>query len=108
MPNLPSMPPAPDAILFDLDDTILDFSSCVENCWSTDCADFAGELEPVTPDQLLEAISAYRQWYWSDAERHQRGRLDLRAARREVVAGALLQLGRDLPNLADRMAAAYI
>jgi putative hydrolase of the HAD superfamily len=100
--------PLPAAIFFDLDDTILDFSSGAERCWETACRQFAAELERTTPEGLLAEIHRYRDWYWSDAERHRRGRLDLRVARREIVTGALLQLGLELPQVAERVAEAYI
>jgi putative hydrolase of the HAD superfamily len=73
----------PKALLIDLDDTILDDSGCVDACWADSCA------EAGTPDlgypALRQAIREYADWWWSEAERHRRGRLDLRAATREIV-----------------------
>jgi putative hydrolase of the HAD superfamily len=100
--------PLPQAIFFDLDDTILDFSSGVESCWDTACGAFASELGATAPEELAAAIHRYRAWFWSDPERHRRGRLDLRVARREIVTGALLELGLELPQVADGIAGAYI
>src|SRR5262245_2493445 len=75
----------PAGILFDLDDTLLDFSSSAERCWDGACRQLGGQLRGTEPAQLLAAINDYRRWFWSDPARHRRGRLDLAAARREVV-----------------------
>jgi putative hydrolase of the HAD superfamily len=104
----PTRAPLPAAILLDLDDTLLNFSSGADACWEAACARFAGELGSTSPHQLVAAIHRYRDWYWGDPERHRQGRLDLAAARRAIVAGALSQLGFDLPLVAEGVAAAYI
>src|SRR5262249_27123386 len=98
----------PAAIFFDLDDTILDFSSGAERCWEEACGRFAAELGGMPPGRLVAEIHRYREWFWSDPDRHQRGRLDLRVARREIVTGALLQLGLERPKVAEGIASAYI
>ena len=67
----------PDAVLLDLDDTILDDSGHAARCWVEACAAHASELDGLDPTVLLEAIERVRTWYWSDAERHRMGRLDL-------------------------------
>jgi putative hydrolase of the HAD superfamily len=41
-----------------------------------------------------------REWYWSDPGRHRVGRLDLFAARREIVVISLRELGVEDPALA--------
>ena len=38
------------------------------------------------PSRVYDAIERVREWYWADPERHRVGRLDLAAARREVVS----------------------
>jgi putative hydrolase of the HAD superfamily len=53
---------------------------------------------------FLHAIAQTARVYWSDAERAHRGRLDLRRARREVVAGAFEKLRLDRPDLRDAIA----
>lgn len=97
----------PRAILFDLDDTILMDSNNVEDCWRRACDRCIPQPQAFQPEALLRAIYEYRAWFWSDPERHLKGRLDLEAARRDIVAGALLQLGIDHPALADDIAQAY-
>ncbi|MBI4266449.1 MAG: HAD family hydrolase [Acidobacteria bacterium] len=83
----------PQAVLLDLDDTIVSYSEGTERCWEDACVCCAAELGDVDPRALLHAIERTREWYWADPERHRRGRLDLDGAAREVVARSLDALG---------------
>jgi len=95
------------ALLLDLDDTILDDRSGLHAAWSA-TADFASERrEGLSPEDLRAAISVVTEWFWSDPERERRGRLDLLAARREVIAGALARLDIVDADLAGRAACVY-
>jgi putative hydrolase of the HAD superfamily len=82
----------PPALLFDLDDTILDVAGSATTCWLAVAGVWAPRLG-IAPDALHDAILAARDWYWRDPVRKQRGRHDLAAASREVVAEALGRLG---------------
>jgi len=97
----------PRAILLDLDDTILDFTASAARCWQRVCERFAPRIEGLAPATLLAAIAQGRLWFWDDPERHRRGRLDLKRARREIVAAALSQLDVDAPALGNEMADTY-
>ncbi len=55
----------------------------------------------------LEAIDKTREWYWADPERHREGRLDLGAARREIVRMSLIEVGVDSSRLAGKIAERY-
>jgi putative hydrolase of the HAD superfamily len=97
----------PRAILLDLDDTILDLSASADRCWQRVCERFAPRIEGLAPARLLAAIAERRLWFWDHPERHRRGRLDLKRARREIVAAALSQLDVDAPALGNEMADTY-
>jgi putative hydrolase of the HAD superfamily len=97
----------PKAILLDLDDTILAFSGSADPCWRRVCKRFACRADGLAPDELLSAINDSRTWFWKDARRHHRGRLDLGAARREIVAEAFARLGIEMPDLANAIADSY-
>jgi putative hydrolase of the HAD superfamily len=99
--------PLPPAILLDLDDTILDDSSYVVRCWREACFAHAPELDGVDPGALHDTIERVRSWYWGHPERHREGRLDMEAARREVVRMSLAEVGREDPEIADKIAAWY-
>ena len=97
----------PQAVLLDLDDTILDDTGGVSSCWLEACVAHRSQMDNLDPRTVYEAIEKIRDWYWSDAERHRVGRLDLAAARREVVRLSLADLGVDAPDLADKIGDSY-
>ena len=99
--------PRPKAILFDLDDTILEFDGNADRVWRSVVAEFAGGLAGLDIERFMAALNEYREWYWGDPERHRRGRLDLPLARREVVRGTFDLLGLAAPAMADAIAHAY-
>lgn len=103
----PSDMTLPKAVLLDLDDTILDDSGHAVRCWQEACCAHAPDLGGVDPVLLQEAIERVRWWYWSDAERHRVGRLDLLAAYREVVRLACDRMGLPRSPVADRIAEHY-
>src|SRR5262245_9749157 len=67
---------AVSAVFFDLDDTLLDYSSRAETCWAECCATVAAP-EGVDAAALVVALEEARRWFWSDAERHRRERTDM-------------------------------
>jgi putative hydrolase of the HAD superfamily len=83
----------PEVIIFDLDDTIVSFDAGLEPAWQEVCGRFAGQHPWCDSELLYKAIRKASAWYWSDSERHRRGRNDLHNARREVVMLALKELG---------------
>lgn len=97
----------PQAILFDMDDTIIDDSSNVEPAWRSVCEEAAKQTEGLDADALLAALGPVRRRFWSDPERHREGRLDLREATSRIVDEALRSLGLDLPALARNTAHRY-
>jgi len=99
--------PAPQAIIFDLDDTILDDSGAMEACWEEVCADAAGRLDGVGAVALRAAIDRRRDVYWADPDRHREGRMDLRTATRLIVSQALEDLGIAVEEAAQAIAGTY-
>ena len=97
----------PRAVLLDLDDTILDDSGNVARCWREACLARRAEMGALDPGALVEAIECTRAWFWSDVERHRVGRLDLDAARREIVRMSLADMDAEIPGLAEAIAEGY-
>lgn len=97
----------PRAILFDLDDTILMVDAVADSAWRRVCDEIAPRAGRIDSGTLFGAIGATRAWYWSDRDRHRRGRADLGAARREIVARTFERLGIDRPELVIAMADGY-
>jgi putative hydrolase of the HAD superfamily len=98
---------SPRAFLLDLDDTILDDSSAVHECWRGACVTHAGRLAPLDVALVVETIENTSKRFWGDPERHRAGRLELDAARRTVVRLALSELGVDDRQLGDDIGDAY-
>jgi beta-phosphoglucomutase-like phosphatase (HAD superfamily) len=53
----------PEAVLFDLDDTIISFDSVTEQVWDSVCRRFAVGVDGLTPESLYKAIGQAREWY---------------------------------------------
>lgn len=88
----------PRAILFDLDDTLIDHSGTYESCWRTAAERAAAIFPDLTPEQFLETKDQTRA-YWNS--NHREHRLDLRMGRRRVVEGTLEALGLDTAHAAE-------
>jgi putative hydrolase of the HAD superfamily len=99
--------PAPEAILIDLDDTIIDDNGCVDSCWHDAVTEAASSLNGFGVQDLRAAIDRQAAWYWSDPARHRAGRLDLRACTASIVAEAFAPLGISDASMARRTAEHY-
>ena len=101
---------APQAILFDMDGTLLITTQRSEQSWQHVCAQFAPRLG--LPSDLLfhalrESIAAYREALEHDAVKQRGDRLDPFTMRRETVEAALIHVGREDTALAAEMVRAY-
>jgi len=92
----------PRAILFDLDDTLITDDGVTEKIWFSVTTQFAAEAG-LAQQKLYNAIRKSADVYWADPEAHRKGRINLAAARREVVAGAFRELGLDNRSLSDKI-----
>ena len=101
----PPMTPIPPTLLFDLDDTVLSYSAVIEGFWD----ELVGEFVPadVELSALRAALAESRAWYWRDAERSRRGRLDLVRARREIVGRAFDAIACERPEVVNALADAF-
>jgi putative hydrolase of the HAD superfamily len=99
----------PRAILFDLDDTLIQAYPRPEAAWLAVTREHAVDLGRVSPEEAAAAILGFAQAVWADAERFREHRHDLAASRRRIVAGAFGELrarGRPAPppQVAERIA----
>jgi len=93
---------SPHAVLFDLDDTLIDYSGNVEGCWEAACAHVASAgLEPAA---VARAVHAVREEFWSDPVRHARERVDMIGAWTKIAAQALDRVGHPSELLARAIA----
>jgi putative hydrolase of the HAD superfamily len=95
---------SPKGILMDLDDTILAYSVVAEPIWKQLCREYACRLDSIQPNRLYDEIKKMSDWFWSDKERHKKGRRDLDSARRFTVSLAFRELKLEDFSLAEEMA----
>ena len=91
------------ALLLDLDDTLLDYSGGVEQCWQAACAVAAAG---VAEAPLIAALAETRRWFWSDPARHRSERVDMPRAWTRIATHALERCGAD-PRLGVAIAEAF-
>ncbi len=60
----------PKAILFDMDDTILNYDSVADPSWRQVCESVAPEIIGLESEELFTALKTKSQWFWGDPERH--------------------------------------
>ena len=83
-----------EAVLLDLDDTLLDNQLGLEPASDLVSELVAERLGDVAVADVRAQLRRSSEWFWSDEERHRAGRLDMPAARRAVLAHLLESLGR--------------
>lgn len=94
----------PEAILFDLDDTLILNAANKNRCWKSVMDEFADELKDYGQENVLSEILKEEHWFWGDEERHKKWRMDLNSARREIVTLALGKIDINDSDLSRRMA----
>ncbi len=92
--------PRPKAVLFDLDDTLLDAYGDPHGAWTRLLAQHDHGLEPQIAARIPQTIQEVARPYWADAQWASRWRVDLRGARRLVLRETFERL-----ELLDRTAA---
>jgi putative hydrolase of the HAD superfamily len=97
----------PAAIFFDMDGTILDWTTGMEESWLEACERHLDPGWGRTAAELHAAIRARRAWFWDDADRATRGRMDLDGASREIVRCAFTDLGLEALEVAHLLADYY-
>ncbi len=96
-----------EALLLDLDDTILDNQAGLEAAWRDVSQFLATRLGDVEGSAVQAQLRASSDWFWSDDERHRWGRLDMPGSRRAVLAHVLESMGRPAPGLAAEAGELY-
>ena len=94
----------PRALMIDLDDTLIDYTSDSALKWRPVYVAFKPRVPGLDAGILYDAITRTRSWFWSDPHRHRTGRADTITAHKSIVHTSLLELGFDLPDLALEIA----
>jgi putative hydrolase of the HAD superfamily len=95
----------PKAIFLDMDGTILDWQTGMEESWIASCEELCdGSYQAAA---LHKAIRTRRDWFWNDHERATTGRMDLDEASRTIVGHAFADMQLADNGLARRIADDY-
>jgi putative hydrolase of the HAD superfamily len=93
-------------MIFDLDETLLDYSASGEKCWNELFGEYAPQFG-VDESVLRATHKQVSDRYWADPERNRLGRQDLRNSRREVIRQVIDQLGLNCFSLGEEMADSF-
>lgn len=99
------MNPSPKAIFFDLDGTILDWQTGMEDTWLASIEKHNDGSYVAA--QMHEAVRTRRTWFWDDLDRAATGRMDLNEACRVIVRRAFEDTGLTALDVADNIANWY-
>ena len=97
----------PVAMLMDLDDTIVSYSTYAGPCWKRVCCNVADRIEGVGGEELYRTLAESRTWFWADPDRHRANRQNMPLAIQRVVHHGLCRLGVENWELAGTIAESY-
>src|SRR3569832_1759440 len=101
----------PAAILFDLDDTIIQAYAHPQRAWAAVVGEFTHRLGDAPPDAIVAAITTAAKVFWGrDQDWHRIWRQRLREAREQIVETGFAQLADDgyaVPPLAIQHALSH-
>jgi putative hydrolase of the HAD superfamily len=86
----------PQAVLFDLDDTLLEDDKAAENAWEKTAVVFALKTRLFSKDEFAARVNYIRKHSWSDARKTSldtKGKIDFFHTRTIIVKKALDELG---------------
>ena len=95
----------PKAIFFDLDGTILDWQTGMEDTWLASIEKHNdGSFDSL---EMQALVRKRRDWFWDDPERAYTGRMDLTEASRVIVGHAFGDAGLGAIDIAHRIGEYY-
>ena len=95
-----------NALLFDLDDTLLDYSGGVDESWRQACVTCCVPMG-LDVETLMKTLAETRQRFWSDPSRHRQERVNMLRAWQRIAGQALASLGVARDGLDAAMAREY-
>ena len=91
----------PKAIFFDLDGTILDWQTGMEDTWLASITKFNDGS--YSSPEMHDLVRTRRTWFWSDNERANQGRMDLDETSRVIVRHAFEDAGLTALDIANEI-----
>ena len=95
-----------NALLVDLDDTLLDYSSGVDESWRDACVACCAPAG-VDGEALVQAVAETRRWFWNDPARNREERVNMLRAWQRIAGHAMASLGVAREGLDAAIARAY-
>ncbi len=99
------MTDTPSAIFFDMDGTILDWQTGMEETWLASIERHNEGSYDAT--EMYELVCKRRDWFWQDPDRAKTGRMDLTEASRVIVRHAFEDAGLKTFDVANRIGDYY-
>jgi putative hydrolase of the HAD superfamily len=96
---------SPKAIFFDLDGTILDWQTGMEDTWLASITKYNDGS--YVPQEMQQRVQQRRMWFWEDHERANTGRMDLDETSRVIVRHAFEDAKLTAFDIADKIANWY-
>jgi len=94
----------PQAIIFDLDDTIISLKGTANDTWKIICSEYCKLNKCIGYEILYKTITDTRLAFWDDKKSNEIGRKNQKAARREIVRRVFEKLKlptNDIEEVAD-------
>lgn len=94
----------PQAIIFDLDDTIISLKGTANDTWKIICSEYCKLNKRIDYEILYKTITDTRLAFWDDKKSNEIGRKNQKAARREIVRRVFEKLKlptNDIEGVAD-------
>ena len=93
-----------EAVVFDLDDTLLRFDGVSEPAWRKAVDGFVADNPLIDGDAIVTEIRNVGRWFYDDPDRHRIGRNDLLESRRFIARTAfeILRLKMRNTSASDR------
>lgn len=96
----------PEAILFDLDDTILANEFYKNECWNIVISEFSGDVPDIK--RIVKRINEKSSEFWSDPERHRQWRQRIPDVVRSLALKSLEEVGLRDEKKANEIAARFL
>jgi haloacid dehalogenase superfamily, subfamily IA, variant 1 with third motif having Dx(3-4)D or Dx(3-4)E len=94
----------PQAIIFDLDDTIISTTGTANDTWKAICSEYCSLNSCIDCETLYATVIDKRLAFWADKKNNEFGRKNQKAARREIIRRVFDKLklpANDIERVAD-------
>ena len=94
---MPDALQTPRAVIFDLDDTLVQTNAASTATWNRLAEEFAPHVD-ISEAELLDDLNRTRRWFWADADRHRAWRFHMAESAAEALRMALHERGQRIDD----------